>query len=276
MTSYSPLKKNTAQRIVFPILDNTGALVSGAAGLDSNYSVDGGNFGACSDEAHEIATSSGMYYLDLTTGETNGDCIALIIKTSTTNAKTTPLVFYTQSTTLDAVQTEVNKIGTITNTGGTATLGAVLGDVANTAVATRLGTIAGYIDTEVGAIKTVTDKLGFDGGNNVNAVVKAQDNIDFGALQKTSLNAATPAVTVSDKTGFALSAASIDAIYDEALAGHTTSDSAGLAIKNLLKIGKNKWAIVGTTLTFYDDNGSSILYQFTLDDGAAPTSRTPA
>lgn len=42
-----------------------------------------------------------------------------------------------------------------------------------------------------------TDRLQVD--------VQEQANIDFGALQKASLNAATPAVTVSDKTGFSLS-----------------------------------------------------------------------
>jgi len=42
--------------------------------------------------------------------------------------------------------------------------------------------------------------------------VTSQANIDFGALQKTSLNAATPAVTVSDKTGFSLSATGADLI----------------------------------------------------------------
>lgn len=47
---------------------------------------------------------------------------------------------------------------------------------------------------------------------NIPAVVKAQDNIDFGALQKASLNAATPSVTVSDKTGFSLAATGADLI----------------------------------------------------------------
>lgn len=47
---------------------------------------------------------------------------------------------------------------------------------------------------------------------NLPAQVKAQDNIDFGALQKASLNAATPSVTVSDKTGFSLSATGADLI----------------------------------------------------------------
>jgi hypothetical protein len=58
------------------------------------------------------------------------------------------------------MQTELNKIGTITNTGGTATIGAVLGDVANSALAARLILIASYIDTEVGAIKAKTDLIG--------------------------------------------------------------------------------------------------------------------
>jgi hypothetical protein len=44
------------------------------------------------------------------------------------------------------------------------------------------------------------------------AQVVGQDNIDFSATQKTSLNSATPAVTVSDKTGFELSATGADLI----------------------------------------------------------------
>jgi hypothetical protein len=108
------------------------------------------------------------------------------------------------------------------------------------------------------------------------AQIKGTDNIDFAALQKTSLNAATPAVTVSDKTGFSLSAAGIDAFFDETLTAHATADSLGLAVKNTLKIKKNKQAIVGTQLIIYDDDGSTPLYTFDLDSATAPTSRTPA
>lgn len=88
--------KNTAYRVTFPILDADGDLVTGASGLDSEVSIDGGTFGDCTNEATEIATSSGMYYLDLTSGEMNGDTIAIIVKTSTTGAKTTPIVLYPQ------------------------------------------------------------------------------------------------------------------------------------------------------------------------------------
>jgi hypothetical protein len=118
------MKKNTAQRIVFPILDSTGSPVTGAADPDTEYSIDGGSFSNCSDEIHELATASGVYYIDLLAAETNGDVIAIQSKTTTTGAKTTVLVFYTISTTLDL--------------------------------------IASYIDTEVAAIKAKTDLIPAD------------------------------------------------------------------------------------------------------------------
>lgn len=94
-TDAKPLPlKNTALRITFPIFDNDGDLVTGAAGLDSEVSKDGGAFADCTNEATEIAASSGMYYLDLTSTEMDADTVAVIVKTSTVNAKTTPIVLY--------------------------------------------------------------------------------------------------------------------------------------------------------------------------------------
>src|SRR5688572_22579979 len=87
-------RKNVAYRVTFPIFDSSGALVTGAAGLDSEVSKDGGTFADCTNEATEIATSSGIYYLDLTSTEMNADCVAVIVKTSTTGARTTPIVLY--------------------------------------------------------------------------------------------------------------------------------------------------------------------------------------
>lgn len=45
------------------------------------------------------------------------------------------------ATRLTAIKTMTDKVGTITNTGGTASIGGVLGDVANTSIATRLTNI---------------------------------------------------------------------------------------------------------------------------------------
>ena len=55
--------------VVFPILDNDGDLVTGAAGLDSEISKNGDTFADCTNEATEIATSSGVYYLLLTSAD---------------------------------------------------------------------------------------------------------------------------------------------------------------------------------------------------------------
>lgn len=90
--------KNTAFRVVFPILDADGDLVTGATGLDSEVSKDQGTFADCTNEATEIATASGLYYLDLTSTEMNADCVAVIVKTSSSGAKTTVLVFYPEET----------------------------------------------------------------------------------------------------------------------------------------------------------------------------------
>lgn len=86
-------KKNTACRIYFPIYDNDGDLVTGASALDSEVSIDGAAFGDCTSEATEIG-STGIYYLDLTAAEMNGDAIVVQTKTTSTNAKTSVNVLY--------------------------------------------------------------------------------------------------------------------------------------------------------------------------------------
>lgn len=85
---------NARFRVVFPILDADGDLVTGAAGLDSELSQDQGTFADATNEATEIATSSGVYYLDLIATEMDTQCTAIIVKTTTTGAKTTPIVLY--------------------------------------------------------------------------------------------------------------------------------------------------------------------------------------
>ena len=84
--------KNQAFRVYFPILDADGDLVTGAGSLDSERSLDGGTFADCTNEATEIATSAGMYFLDLTAAEINTDCTAVIVKS--TSGKTTPILLY--------------------------------------------------------------------------------------------------------------------------------------------------------------------------------------
>lgn len=84
---------NARFRIVFPILDADGDPVAGATGLDSELSQDQGTFADATNEATEIATSSGMYYLDIIATELDNKCTAGIVKSS---GKTTPFVLYPQ------------------------------------------------------------------------------------------------------------------------------------------------------------------------------------
>lgn len=110
----------------------------------------------------------------------------------------------------------------------------------------------------VGTVTTLTNKTGF-------SLAASQAGVTIGTVS-----------TLTDKTGFSLSTAGIDAIWDETImSGHTTANSAGLTLANLLRIGKNKWAYSGTTFTIYADDGITALYQFTLDSATTPTSRTP-
>ena len=91
-------EKNIAYRVTFAIYDADGDLVTGATALDSEVSKDGGTFADCTNEATEIATASGMYFLDLTATEMNADTVAIIVKTTSSGAKTTAMVMYPTST----------------------------------------------------------------------------------------------------------------------------------------------------------------------------------
>lgn len=88
--------KNTAYRLTFPIFKSDGTLITAAAGLDSEVSKDAGTFTDCTSEATEIATSSGVYYLDLTSTEMNADCVAVVVKSSSTGAVSPVFVLYPQ------------------------------------------------------------------------------------------------------------------------------------------------------------------------------------
>lgn len=81
-----------AYRIYLPILDADGDLVSGATSPDTEISKDGGTFADATNEVTEIATSSGMYFLDLTATEMQARAIAIIVKSGT--GKTTPMTLY--------------------------------------------------------------------------------------------------------------------------------------------------------------------------------------
>lgn len=85
-------RRAVAFRVTFPILDADGDLVSGAENLDTEVSLDGTAFVNATNESVEIDTASGIYYLDLTAAEMDAATVAIIVKTTSDQAKTTTIV----------------------------------------------------------------------------------------------------------------------------------------------------------------------------------------
>lgn len=91
-------RKNVAYRLTFGLFKSDGTLITAASGLDSEVSKDMGTFTDCTNEATEIATSSGVYYLDLTSTEMNADSVTLLVKSSSTGAVPVVISLYPQET----------------------------------------------------------------------------------------------------------------------------------------------------------------------------------
>lgn len=195
-------QKNVAYRVTFPIFDADGDLVTGATGLDSEVSKDGGTFADCTNEATEIATSSGMYYLDLASTEMNADTVAVIVKTSSSGAKTTPIVMYPE----EAGDIRVN----VTAYGGTA------GTFASGRPEVNTSHVAGTSQT----------------GRDLGASVLLSPGTGTGQISLSS--GAVTAGTVSDKTGYALSSGGVQAIWDALTSALSTASSIGkLLVDNI-------------------------------------------
>lgn len=273
-------KKNVAYRVTFPIFDADGDLVTGATALDSEVSIDGGTFADCASEATEIATTSGMYFLDLTNTEMNGDTIAIIVKTSSVGAKTTPIVLYPEEAgdirvdvtmiSGDAAAADNaesffdgngyagtnNVIPTVTTTGTATNVTTVNGLAANVITATAIAndaitaakiadgaidaatfaanaindaavasdvtiaSVTGAVGSVTGAVGSVTGAVGSVTGNVGGNVVGSVASVTAGVTVTTN----------NDKTGYGLSAAAIQAIWDALTSALTTVGSIGKRI----------------------------------------------
>lgn len=97
---------------------------------------------------------------------------------------------------------------------------------------------------------------------------------DFTATMKTSLNAATPAVTVSDKTGFSLSSAGNNSVADALLNRDMSlvTDSNSRSPLNAFRFLRNKWSVATGTLTVTkeDDTTSAWTAVISTDAAALP------
>lgn len=138
------------------------------------------------------------------------------------------------------------------------------------------------------AVKAKTDLIGasvaLESGGNLAAVLADTNELQTDwanggrldlLLDATKEAVDTEVAAIKAVTDTLSLAAIADAVWDEANSGHVAAGSVGLALSNLLKIGKNKWGYSGTTFTIYDDDDVTPLYTFTLDSATAPTTRTP-
>lgn len=159
-------RKNAAYRLTFGLFKSDGTLITGAAGLDSEVSKDAGTFSDCTNEATEIATSSGIYYLDLTDTEMNADTVCVLVKSSSTGAVPVVVTLYPQ----EADDIRVNA----TYLGGTAQTGRDIGASVLLSSGTGTGQVSlasGRVNADVvyingAAVSTTTAQLGV---NLVNA-----------------------------------------------------------------------------------------------------------
>ena len=190
-------RKGVAYRVTFPILDADGDLVTGATGLDSEVSKDGGTFADCTNEATEIATSSGVYYLDLTATEMNADTVAVIVKTSSSGAKTTTLVIYPlKDGDIIANMTQVG--GQTASASGTVTFpAATLASTTNITAASGVTLESSQTFSTTGSVGSVTGAVGSVTGNVGGNVVGSVASVTAGVTVGTN----------NDKTGYTLTQA---------------------------------------------------------------------
>lgn len=231
-------QKNVAYRVTFPILDADGDLVTGATSPDSEISKDGGTFADCTNEATEIATASGMYFLDLTSTEMNADTVAIIVKSG--SGKTTPIVLYPE----EAGDIRVNLtqiLGTAVSTPATAGIldvnvknidndaasasGTVTFPNATLASTVNITAAAGCAVSSIGANVITATAI------NADAITDAKVASDVTIASVTgavgSVTAGVTVTTNNDKTGYGLSSAAVQAIWDALTSALTTVGSVG-------------------------------------------------
>src|SRR3990167_7115049 len=186
--------KDTAFRVSFPILDADGDLVTGATTPDSEFSEDAATFADCASEATEIATSSGMYYLELASTEMGGDTVVVIVKTATAGAKTTPIVLYPQSA-ANPINVNVQAISTDS--------------------------------TAADNLELWFDGTGYNASTSTigTATAIAASGITAGSIATDAIGAAELAADAVAEIA--------DAVWDEAMSGHLTLGTYGQAMRGL-------------------------------------------
>ncbi len=234
--------KGQAYRVTFPILDADGDLVSGAVGLDSEVSKDGGAFADCTNEATEIATSSGIYYLDLTADEMDADTVTVIVKTSTSDAKTTSMVLYPA----EDVDIPVNVKAVSDDTGAAGNMESAFD-----------GTGYGFTGCTMPTVTDITNKTGFEIAGTKNRLDDLNDLAQSDILSdSTPFAGANIDAAISSRSSHSADDVA-DKVWDELIADHTTGGTFG---------AKNQRVVPSETVDDYKADVSNLALEATVQN----------
>lgn len=304
-------KNVSGQKLTVYVFDSTTNLpkTGDAANLTAYVNKDDAGVNVLTDtSATEIDSTNakGFYSFDLAQAETNADKDHFTCKSSTANmvCLAMPTVVYTVPANFTLTSIDGSGRVDVIKIAGTTQTARDLGTSVLLSSGTGIGQIllsSGKVvvpDTQKVDVDTIKTNAVVNGGTitfPTNATVASTTNItggtittttnltnaptagDFTATMKTSLNAATPAVTVSDKTGFALTAA-YDAAKTASQAGdamaltsnerNSTADaflarnifggsSSGRTVKQALAAQRCKVEISGGTMTVYEPDDTT-------------------
>lgn len=139
------------------------------------------------------------------------------------------------------------------------------------------GNVTGTVASVVGAVGSVTGNVG---GNVVGSVASVIGNVGGNVVGSVaSVTAAVTAGTVSDKTGYALSNAGIDALFTRQLTEAYAADGVAPTVAQalfLIQQRMTEFGIASTTMTIKKLDGSTTAATLTLNDASAPTAVTRA
>lgn len=214
----------------------------------------------------DATNAPGVYKLVLTATECTADCVIVCGKSSTANVSIMPI-----TVTFEQLPTAAP-----TSAGGVRDA-AFINGVATSSVTTinaNVGTTQPVNFTGTGTTAYVKgDAVDIGGAAAASATVGTVTNLtnaptagDFTTAMKTSLNAATPSVTVSDKTGFSLSTAGVAAIWNALTSGMITAGSIGKKLADWV-LGSDSKAMIST-----DAQTGVVLPRVTLVDTTAVNS----
>ncbi len=243
------IKQSTAVTInMGPFVDSTDgntheeALTIGQA--DIRVSKNGADFAQSNNAAGATHVEHGWYHVPLDTTDTNtlGHLRVYVHVAGALacwfDCMVVPANVWDSLFGADLLDVNISKVNETTQTAG------------------DLAALINTVDTVADGIKTATDKLGFDAGNNVNAVVKAEDNIDFGATKKASINAEV-----------------LDVLNTDTFA-EPGQEAPGATVSIIKKIGylykawRNKVTQTATTFSLFNDDAATVDQKATVSDDA--------